>query len=705
MAHAAKNLSTLFDPASVAVIGASPTNMASSAALTNLIRPEFTGQLAAVNPRYDNVLGVPCSASLSEVGFVPENIVVSVNRDLVLPVLEEAAGLGVPSAVVFGIGFAEAGAEGHARQEQLKRLAAESSMAILGPNCQGLVNFASGTSLYMDAVKPYQLGSAGLIAQSGSVSTALLNNQRGVRWRYSISTGNEAVVNAGDLLWHMVQDPECHAVCMFLESIREPDNFFAACDAAAARDLPIVVMKTGTTAAGMKAAEAHSGALAVPDRLVDAQFRRHGVIRARTLDELLETTNAVQVAQRPHGGRLATMTASGGQIELVLDASDQVSLMHPSLQPETAERLRATLPAFLPAQNPLDYWGVADDVRAYPELQDALAADPNVEIVMAVVDQTVDPTGDGRFQQPLDVALELAPRHPDKLFVLLDAVSGASPAERVDQAAAGGVLLLSGMEQGMRALGHLVEYSRRATEPASPAASSEVARGEQAVLPSGDRAFSGPPALELLAAAGIPVAEWRVADDADQAVAAAEEFGFPVVVKVADMHVTHKTEVGGVITGLEDAAAVRDAVTRLQAAGQGQVLVQRQVAGTELIFGVTRHEQLGSFLVVGLGGIWTELLAEVEIVPVGLRDGEADEILSRMRGAALMEGARGSTPADRASLATALEALDRLTLALGDTVVSIDVNPVIVTPKGVWAVDALVVPAPGTGSGDHARAM
>lgn len=700
MAHAAKNLNALFDPASIAVIGASPTNMASRAALANLVRPDYVGRLAAVNPRYDDVLGVPCSPSLSEVGFVPDSLVVSVNHHLVLPVLQEAAALGVPSAVVFGIGFAETGAEGHARQEQLKHLAAESSMAVLGPNCQGLVNFASGTAMYMDDVKPYQQGRAGLIAQSGSVSTALLNNRRGVRWRYSVSTGNEAVVTAADLLWYMVEDPECRVVCMFLESIRDPESFFAACDAAAARDLPIVVMKTGTTEAGMKAAEAHSGALAVPDRLVDALFRRHGVIRVRTLDELLETANAVQVTHRPVQGGLATMTASGGQIELVLDASEQVSLAHPTLQPATVDRLRATLPTFLAAQNPLDYWGVADEETAYPALQEALALDPGVEIVMAVVDQTDHPTGDGRFQQPFDVAMELAARHPEKLFVLLDAVSGVSPAERVDEAAAGGVLLLSGMEPGMRALGHLVEYSRRAGELTEAAVRNRDVVG----LPSDGRPFSGAPALELLAGRGIPVAEWRLADNADEAVAAAEELGHPVVVKIADMHVTHKTEVGGVITGLDDAESVREAVTRLQAAGHGPVLVQRQTSGPELILGVTRHDQLGSFLVVGLGGIWTELLQEVEIVPVGLREGEAEEILSRMRGSAILDGARGSTPVDRASLVATLEALDRLAIDLGDTVDSIDVNPVIATPKGVWAVDALVVPAAGLDSSGQTRA-
>jgi acyl-CoA synthetase (NDP forming) len=696
------DLSTLFNPASVAVVGASPTNLASRAALANLCSPGYSGRVAAVNPRYDEVMGVPCSPTLSDIGFVPESLIVSVNRDLVIPVLQEAAQLGVRSGVVFGIGFAETGADGLARQEELKRLARESSIAVLGPNCQGIINFSSGAALYMDDVKPYEAGKAGLIAQSGSVATALINNRRGLRWRYAVSTGNEAVVNASDLLWYMVEDPECRVVCMFLEAIRDPASFFAACDRAAERDLPIVVLKTGTTEASMRAAEAHSGALAVPDRLVDALFKRHGVIRVHTLEELLETANALQMHHRPAHGGLATMTASGGQIELVLDAAEQVGLAHPVLQPATRDCLRANLPDFLAAQNPLDYWGVADEEAAYPALQKSLAQDPNVEIVMAVIDQTDNPTGEGRFQLPYKTALALAPKYPDKLFVLLEGVGGASSSHRVKEAAEAGVLVLSGLESGMRALGHLVDHARRG---AMAPRKKLVHAAQEPSLASTQHPFSGAPAMELLAERGIPVAEWRVASGPDDAVEAADAIGYPVVAKVADMKVTHKTEVGGVIINLAGADAVREAVRQIQSAGHGDVLIQQQVSGHELIFGVTRHPHLGSFLVVGLGGIWTELLREVEIVPVGLLEGEADEILGRLRGAELLDGARGSAPTDRASLVRALECLDALAVDLGDTIASIDVNPVIATPKGVWAVDALVVPDGEGSTTDQRRDM
>ncbi|HEV7771896.1 MAG TPA: acetate--CoA ligase family protein [Conexibacter sp.] len=680
----------LFEPTSVAVVGASPTKLASRAALENLLTLGFEGRIGAVNPRYDEVLGVPCAPSLRELDFVPETVVVAVGRDRVVPVIEEAAEVGARAAVVFGIGFAEAGAEGLAAQQRLREVASDAGMAVLGPNCPGLMNFAHSLALCMHTVEPYEPGAVGLIAQSGSIGTALINNQRGVRWRNAYMPGNEAVVGAGDLLGHMVEDEGCRAVCLFLETIRDPERFFAACDRALERDVPVIVLKTGRTEASMRAAEAHSGALAVPDRLVDALFERHGVIRVQTLEEMLETANALQVAHRPTRGTIATMTGSGGQVEMVLDAAEAAGLEHHALAEETVAALKAILPDSLAASNPLDFWGVADADRAVPVLTEQLAQDPGTDMVVAVVDQQTSLMGGSvfRFQMPFDTALELAGRY-DPLFVLLESAGGVSPAERVEEAAAGGALLLSGFDTGMRALGHLVAHSRRVAAPravrAAPAADGT------APLPH-ERSFSGAAALEHLAGHGIPIVPTRRVRGADEAVAAAVELGFPVVAKLADEHITHKTEAGGVITGIAGEADLRAAAARLADAGHEELLIQPQLTGVELIMGVTRHPALGGFLVVGLGGIWTEVLGEVTIVPLGLAEGEAERVLTGLRGHELLSGARGRAPVDLSALARILEHLDTFALAHGDTIASLDINPVIATPTGAWAVDALIVP-------------
>jgi acyl-CoA synthetase (NDP forming) len=680
----------LFEPESVAVVGASPSNPSTRAAIANFAALGYEGRLGAVNPRYSDVLGVPCAPSLAELGFAPEAVLVAVGRDRVLPVLEDAAEVGARAAVVFGLGFADTGPEGAARQRELGRIADAAGLAVLGPNCQGMINFARATPLYMDDVRPYAPGSAGLIAQSGSMATALINNRRGVRWRYAVSSGNEEVVDAADLLAYMVDDEACRVVCLFLESIRDPDAFFAACDRALERDLPIIALKTGKTPASMRAAEAHSGALAVPDRLVDARFERHGVIRVHSLEEMLETATAVQARRRPARGAIATVAASGGQIEVVLDSAGAVGLEHAALTAETTRRMAELLPDFLEAANPLDYYGVADEETAYPALVRLLADDPNVDVVVAAIDQTDEPTGDGRYQNRLETAIELAGSH-EALFVALEGVGGVTPPERVERTAAAGALLVSGFDTGMRALAHLVAHSRRlerrrASPRPAPAAGP---------LPSRET-FSGAAALEYLAAHGVPVVPTRRLRGADAAAAAAAELGYPVVAKLGGDHVAHKTEVGGVVTGIDGERALRDAVARLG----DDVILQPQLGGVELIVGVTRHPALGSFLVVGLGGIWTEVLGEVTIVPAGLADGEADRILAGIRGHELLEGARGTAPVDRAALVEVVEALDALAVALDDGVASIDVNPVFATPAGAFAVDAVIVPADPAESAD-----
>lgn len=672
----------LFEPESVAVVGASPTNPSTRAAVANFAALGYEGRLAGVNARYSEVLGVPCAPSLAALDFAPDAVVVAVNRDRVVPVVEDAAEVGARAAVVFGMGFADIGPEGAAREQELRLIAEGAGMAVLGPNCQGMINFARATPLYMDDVRPYAAGAAGLVAQSGSIATALINNRRGVRWRYAVSSGNEAVVDAVDLLGYMVDDEGCRVVCMFLEAIRDRDRFFAACDRAAERDLPIVVLKTGKTPASMRAAEAHSGALAVPDRLVDARFERHGVIRVHSLEEMLETANAVQVRHRPARGAIATVAASGGQIEVVLDSAGAAGLEHAPLTAETTRGIAALLPDFLRAGNPLDYYGVLDEEATYPALVRLLAGDPNVDIVIAAIDQTDDPTGDGRYQQRLETALELAGAY-DTLFVALEGVGGVTPPERIERAAAAGALLLSGFDTGMRALAHLVAHSGRM---AGRRERSRVATAADP-LPTRDT-FGGALALEYLGARGVPVVPTRRVRGTEAAVAAARELGFPVVAKLD--HVAHKTEVGGVVTGIADEPALRAAVARLEAE---ELVVQPQLTGVELILGITRHPALGSFLVVGLGGIWTEVLGEVAIVPVGLADGEADRLLSSIRGHELLEGARGTAAVDRAGIVDVIETLDGLAVALDDELASIDVNPVIATPAGAFAVDAVIVPA------------
>jgi acyl-CoA synthetase (NDP forming) len=680
----------LFEPRSVAIVGAS-TSGRGLVIVESLRDVGYTGEVACVNPKYQEIAGFPCYASLADVPFAPDAVMVAVARDRVISIVEQAAAIGAKSAVVLAIGFAEADEEGKRLQQQIVTIAREAGMAILGPNCQGLINFAKPAALYMDNVYAYEPGRVGFLAQSGSVMTALTNNRRGVRWSHAVSSGNEAVVDAAAVLEFYVSSPDVDVICMFLESIRRPDKFFEQCDLARELGKPIVVMKTGKTPAAQRAAAAHSGALAVPERLIDARLKRHGVLRADSLEELLETAIALQSKKRPSRGQIAALTASGGQIELVLDNLPGTGLSTPVFTATTQNALRKLLPDFLPPKNPLDWWGMDNYDVNLPTLVATVANDDGVDIVVQVSDFTFGPTGESnRAGGSLNAAKMLSPAM-DELFVVLDGVGGAPEAEEVEEALSNGVLVLSGFDTGLRALGHLVEYGAATQKPVA-ARPVDVDATREILLRSESGMISGGSAFHLLQAADLTTAAGEVSDSEMGALSLAEQYGYPVVAKVADEGVSHKSDSGGVILNISGSEELSDAISRLQGLGAKKFLIQEQVDnGVEIFLGLQTEPKLGTFVIAGLGGIWAEMLDDVQIRPVGLREGEALEMLRRLRGYGTLAGARGADAVDLDALVEVIEKLDALGQAIGGEIVSLDVNPLVLVGSRAVAVDALLV--------------
>lgn len=684
------SLETLFRPKSVAVVGASPTHMFARQSLENFSIMGYPGELGAVNPKYDEILGYPCAPNLSSLPFVPEAVLVGVNRNLVVPVVEEAAELGVKAVVVFAIGFAEIGDEGLARQARMVDVARDAGMALIGPNCQGVINFVDRTPMYMGYTHQYEPGRVALISQSGSVTTAVANNKRGVRWSNVLSVGNEAVTDGADLLGYFVDDPHTDVICMFIETVRDPERFFAECDRARAAGKPVIALKSGRTEAAAAAATAHSGALAAPDRLVDALLARHGVLRTESIEELLETAIALQSKRLPKGRRVAAMTASGGQIELILDQTGPLGFEHPTFEGDIAARLRSQLPDFLDVKNPLDWWGVDDMYQGYRDLLETIVSDPEIDIVVSATDFSYHPTGQERDSSQLTSAIELA-QDTDKVIVVLDTVDGSVPKEIAEDALAQGVLALSGVPVGLRALRHLADFAEQPPAEAEPA--DIDGQHVETFLSQHPHAVAGLPALELLNAAHVAVPATRLAANEDEAAAVAADIGFPVALKSGDPLLLHKTESGALLLGLRDEEAVRAGARQILAAGAESVLVQQQlVGGVELILGLDTHPELGTFVLVGLGGIWTEVMNDVAIRPVGLREGEAEQMLRSLRGFGLLDGARGTAPVDIAAVVRAIESVDSIGRSFGHRIRSLDINPLIVSAEGAVAVDALVVP-------------
>jgi acyl-CoA synthetase (NDP forming) len=686
------NFANVMAPQSVAVVGASPTHQWGRMVLENFSRINYAGKVAAVNPKYNDIAGYPCYPSIAEIPFVPDSVMVSVNRDRVVTVIEEAAAKGIKGAVVIAIGFAEAGPEGKANQERLTSVAREAKMSIIGPNCQGVVNFTQPSAQYMDTVHPYAPGNVALFAQSGSVTTALTNNPRGVRWSHIVSCGNEAVSGAADLLGYFVDDPQTEIIAGFIEAIRQPEQFFHECERAYEAGKPVVILKSGRTEASRKMAATHSGALSAPDRLVDELLKRHHVLRVDSMEELLETVLALGGGKRPAGNRLAVVTGSGGQIELILDEVGKYDLELPVLAPETQATLRAMLPEFLQPVNPLDYWGIPDYQGAYPKILRALVDDPSIDIVVGIADTTHGPTGDeGREEFTIQTAADISAQ-TEKVVALIANIDGSVPESVAVRAQAANVMFLSGFGVGIRAVERLVAYAKPRPQPRPAATAGKLAERASQL---GTKPISGMPALDVLRSAGLTTAETIEVGSVEEAAKAAGKIGYPVVAKIGDTNVLHKTEVNGVLLDLADEGAVREAYARLVAGGAKRVLIQTQVTkGAEMILGLTTDERFGTFVLAGMGGIWAEVLDDVAIRPVGLREGEAEEMVSELRSSRWLEGLRGSPPLDRAALVAAIEALDRVGQVLGPRLLSVDVNPLVVLPKGAIAVDALVVPRP-----------
>lgn len=674
---------------SVAVVGASARaeNMG-RLVVENLRALAPDRWVAAVGPSAKDLEGIATAQSLTELEQVPEAVVIAVGTNRVVDVLREATELGVTGAVIFADRFAEAGAEGRRLQDQIVELAERHTMAVIGPNCQGLINFVNPLPLYSDRVDAYDAGVVALISESGSVITSLVNNKRGVRWSHAVSSGNEAATNAADVLEYFLGTPEVKVVCAFLETIRDPERFFALCARAREEGKPVIVCKTGRTEAAQRAAAAHSGALASSDRQINALFRRHGVIRAESLGELLETAKALSSDFRPSGRRMAALSGSGGHISLVLDEVDKRGLEFPPFSPSTKTSLLNTLGR---SGNPLDYWGIANLAEMLPAALETIVSDPGIDIVIGLVDFAHGPTGRGpRANRLLDAWSRVSDRQ-ERTLVLLDAVDGTPTPEAIDRALSSNVLVLSGLEAGLRALSHLVQFSQPLAPTSDPPSldgledlKSELGRANQGV-------HSGIWPLRLIDAAGIPVLDTRLIAADEPLDVDAIDLPFPVVAKAGDPALAHRTAHDAVVLGISSAAELVAAVSRLREVGDGSVMVQSQIEScAELLVGLSSSPHLGVFVVLGVGGVLTELTDDVVIRPVGLSEGDPHQMLAELRAHDDLRSRPGFADAVPA-IAQAIRAVDRLGRLFGDRIESLDVNPLMVTRGGCIAVDALVV--------------
>jgi acyl-CoA synthetase (NDP forming) len=544
------------------------------------------------------------------------------------------------------------------------------------------------------------------VVQSGAICLGLANAAR-FGFRTLISSGNEAVLDSADYIGHLAGDPHTDVILAFLEGITSPGRFATAAEAAAEAGKPILVVKVGRSEMARRTVQAHTGSLAGSDRVVDAAFRRLGIVRLDTLDELLEAAELFVTCSLPDGDGVGLLSLSGGQIGLIADLAQDLGLTFPDFSAEVQRALEEILPPFSPVVNPLDAWGSGDLEATYPACVDVVAREAGVDL-LAVSRGTPEGVAEREVEQSLavaDAAVEAAETTGKPVLMFSNLCAGFQPEvkRRLDE---GGVPYLQGTRETLRAVQAFVDY-----------AAFRRARGEEAAVGSpsppslprwrerlreGAGSLSEVEARQLLVDYGIPAPEERMARSADEAAEAARSIDYPVVLKVLSPDIQHKTEIGGLRVGLADEAAVRSAFREVMDAARERrpdadvegVLIQEMITedAVEVIVGLLRDADFGPVVVFGSGGILVELFEDSSLRFPPLSRSEARGMIEETKAAQLLAGFRGKPAADVDALIDALVRVSQLAVDLGDRIAALDVNPLLVLPagKGVRAVDALV---------------
>ena len=684
------DLSRLLDPKSIAVVGASERAASyGGEALLNLKRIDYSGKVYAVNPGRDEVHGIDCFASLADLPEAPDAVIVAIPAEHVAAVIEQAGALGCGGAVVFAAGFSES-REGEQHQAELIAAAAAHDLPVCGPNGNGIVSIASNFALWGDMVGPRDAGPVALVSQSGNVAVNAIASRRGLRLHTVVSCGNQAVLDAADYLEAFCQLDGVRSVACYLEAEGDGARWCAALEACARADVAVTILKAGSSEAGAAAAQAHTGAVAGDQRVFQAMTEAAGAAWARDPHELLETAKALAV--RGRGGLaagVAVMTCSGGDSSVCADLAAEIGVSLRALQPETIARLEELLPSAATAANPLDYtallWG---DPGAIEGLVRALADDPGIGRVLVLYDQPDGLDGDAveSWAQAIE-GVRAATDCPAQLIVcstLPELMPDDVAASLIDD----GIAALAGLRSGLQAIAELVK------EPVAPeriAAIGEACK-EAATGAGGELEWlSEHDAKSLLSARGLAVPDGRVAADEDEAVAALGQLGGRVAIKLSGRDLRHKSELGALALDLQNEADVRAAYARLSvlpAASSASVFVEAMAEpGVEMIV-AARTDSVVPALIVGLGGIWTELLSDAAVIPLPASAAEVEAAIRGLRGAALLDGGRGSVKLAIGALAEFAAGVGELLLE--DRLELIECNPVIVSEHGAVAADALI---------------
>ena len=685
---------SLLAPASIAIVGASDNpNKIGGRPINFMQRFGYRGKLFPVNPARSEVQGLRSYPELAALPKAPDCVLLAVGGDAALQAVRDAAQIGAKSIVVSASGFGEASAAGRAMQDEMVRVAHQSGMRMIGPNSQGLANFATGavtsfSTLFLE--RPPADGPIAIVSQSGALSVvpyALLRD-RGIGVRHVHATGNEADISVAELAEAVIRDDGVKLLLLYLENFNHPQALARTAEIARRRDVPIIALKAGRTQSGARMASSHTGAMATEDRIVDAFFAKHGILRARDVGDLVNSAELFLSGIRPRGRRLVALSNSGASCVMAADCADDLGLTLAQLSATTCEQLKQLLPGFSTATNPIDLTAsLLTDSSLFGKALDIIGRDDSVDMLFAAI--PVAGTGYDVPSYAKAAANFIA--QTGKPFAF------ASPlAEVAKEFAAQSVPSFADEQVAMNALSQVADY---ATWRSPPSLSPRAALPEIRISIASQQYLSEAASLTWLAEHGVNSVPFRVCNSADEVRAAMETLGPPVAIKASSPDVPHKSEHGLVFLNVSNVdraigcyADIKHTLVKMNARDEGVIVAKMVKARRELVIGGRIDPKFGAVVMVGDGGKYVEALGDFALLLPPFDQQAVIDALLKLRIAPILLGTRGEPALDLAAFADMAVRVGELLLAAKDRIASIDLNPVMVmgVAEGALAADGLV---------------
>jgi acyl-CoA synthetase (NDP forming) len=689
----------MLEPTSVAIIGASDKSRWSINVVDNLRSGGYTGKLHLVNPRGAIAHGQQCATSCAAVGERIDLGMIMAPGAAVADAVADLAASGGTTAVIITAGFSETGTQGQALQEKVRAVAADKGVRLLGPNCLGYINFTNRAYMWTTAVKaPSRNSGVAIVSQSGATAYFLstLAFQQDVGLSHVISTGNEADLDSTSFIDYLVGEPSARCIAVFAETFRNPTHFLRVAERALSLGKPLVVLKVGASEVTAKSAMAHTGALVGDDRVFDGICEQYGIVRARSMEELLATADVLARVGVLRPGGLGIVTNSGGVGEIAADTAHMRGIHLPELTGESQAAMLKTIPDMATAHNPIDLTGTVSPEQVEGAVL-AMASMPDCSAVLCPwydIPTTPEEVSDRltSLHQHLVRGMAALPI-PGLLVSYTGTIVNAMARETINKIGAN--YMACGLDRALAGFAGAFKWSQRYREHQQ-----QLAVPTRVPSVTSERPRSEREAMDYLARHGVPVVPASIVTDAAGAVAAARQLAEPVVIKVASPDIAHKSDIGGVLLNLQGDEAVRAGFEQVMAAARrncpeakldGAIVAPMRGRGVELFVGFSRDPQWGPILAVGLGGVWVEILQDVALRPLPVDAAEVKRMLAGLRGARLLAGQRGVPAADIDAVADAIANIGEAILTLGAELAELDVNPLWVRGSQIEALDALFV--------------